>query len=122
MTTAGSVLDAAPATPGASAHTLNIGPFPVWPPVVLAPMAGITNASFRRLCREFGGAGGTAGTGGTGGTGGTAAAPSSVSAGLYVCEMITTRAMVERDRKTMEMIRFAPEENPRSLQDRKSVV
>jgi nifR3 family TIM-barrel protein len=70
---------------------LSIGPFEVWPPVVLAPMAGITNASFRKLCREFG-------------------------AGLYVCEMITTRALVERDRKTFEMIRFAPDENPRSLQ------
>lgn len=70
---------------------LQIGPFPVWPPVVLAPMAGITNTSFRGLCREFG-------------------------AGLYVCEMVTTRALVARDWKTMEMIRFAPEEQPRSLQ------
>ncbi|WP_354527977.1 tRNA dihydrouridine synthase DusB [Nakamurella sp. UYEF19] len=70
---------------------LRIGPFDVWPPVVLAPMAGITNTSFRGLCREFG-------------------------AGLYVCEMVTTRALVARDWKTMEMIRFAPDENPRSLQ------
>jgi len=77
--------------PGAKADLLTIGPFPVWPPVVLAPMAGITNTSFRGLCREFG-------------------------AGLYVCEMVTTRALVARDRKTMEMIRFAPEEQPRSLQ------
>ena len=96
MTTTGSVLDAAaPAAAGSTPATpdrpLTIGPFAVWPPVVLAPMAGITNASFRRLCREFG-------------------------AGLYVCEMITTRALVERDRKTMEMIRFAPDENPRSVQ------
>ncbi len=96
MSTAGSLIAAEPAgaaeTGGpAAAAALQIGPFQVWPPVVLAPMAGITNASFRRLCREFG-------------------------AGLYVCEMITTRALVERDRKTMEMIRFAPDENPRSLQ------
>ena len=75
----------------AARRTLRIGRYEVWPPVVLAPMAGITNASFRRLCREFG-------------------------AGLYVCEMITTRALVERDRKTLEMIRFAPDESPRSLQ------
>ena len=74
-----------------TAAPLAIGPYPVWPPVVLAPMAGITNASFRRLCREFG-------------------------AGLYVCEMITTRALVERDRRTMQMIRFGADEHPRSVQ------
>jgi len=77
--------------PGAKAQILKIGPFQVWPPVVLAPMAGITNTSFRGLCREFG-------------------------AGLYVCEMVTTRALVARDWKTMEMIRFGPQESPRSLQ------
>ncbi|MDP9779239.1 nifR3 family TIM-barrel protein [Nakamurella flavida] len=76
---------------GAQAAPLTVGPYKVWPPVVLAPMAGITNASFRRLCREFG-------------------------AGLYVCEMITTRALLGRSAKTMEMIRFEPEEHPRSLQ------
>ena len=61
------------------------------PPVVLAPMAGITNTAFRRLCRAYGG-------------------------GLYVSEMITTRALVERNAKTMRMIQFAPDEQPRSLQ------
>ena len=79
------------APPGAKADVLQVGPFSVWPPVVLAPMAGITNTSFRGLCREFG-------------------------AGLYVCEMVTTRALVARDWKTMEMIRFGPQEQPRSLQ------
>nr|MDT0662453.1 tRNA dihydrouridine synthase DusB [Micromonospora sp. DSM 115978] len=63
----------------------------VEPPVVLAPMAGITNVAFRRLCREQGG-------------------------GRYVCEMITTRALVERNPKTLHMIAFAPDEHPRSLQ------
>ncbi len=77
--------------PAPAADVLQIGRFRVWPPVVLAPMAGITNASFRRLCREFG-------------------------AGLYVCEMVTTRALVERDAKTMDMVRFTPDEQPRSLQ------
>ncbi|WP_424190310.1 tRNA dihydrouridine synthase DusB [Actinokineospora sp. G85] len=72
---------------------LRIGPYPVDPAVVLAPMAGITDVAFRQLCREFG-------------------SPTS----LYVCEMITARALVERDSKTMEMITFAPAENPRSLQ------
>ncbi len=84
-------MTAAADTSVAERTSLRIGPFDVWPPVVLAPMAGITNASFRRLCREFG-------------------------AGLYVCEMITTRALVERDAKTLQMIRFGPDENPRSLQ------
>lgn len=70
---------------------LRIGPLQVGPPVVLAPMAGITNSPFRRLCREYGG-------------------------GLYVSEMITTRALVERDAETMRLIEFAPDETPRSLQ------
>jgi nifR3 family TIM-barrel protein len=61
------------------------------PPVVLAPMAGITNTAFRRLCREFGG-------------------------GLYVSEMITSRALVERNPKTLRMVHFGPDETPRSMQ------
>jgi len=73
------------------AGALRIGPYPVWPPVVLAPMAGVTNSSFRTLCREFG-------------------------AGLYVCEMITTRALVAGDPKSRAMMRFAPDEHPRSVQ------
>lgn len=64
---------------------------PVDPPVVLAPMAGITNRAFRRLCRESG-------------------------AGLYVSEMITSRALLERNDETMNLIRFDADEAPRSLQ------
>lgn len=60
-------------------------------PVVLAPMAGVTNAAYRQLCREQG-------------------------AGLYVCEMITSRGLVERDRKTMSMLQFDPGEEVRSVQ------
>lgn len=71
--------------------TLKLGPYVVDPPVVLAPMAGITNVAYRQLCREQG-------------------------AGLYVCEMITTRALVERNPKTMSMIQFGAGETPRSLQ------
>jgi len=69
------------------------------PPVVLAPMAGITNAPFRTLCQEQA-------------ESATAARP----AGLYVSEMITTRALVERDAKTLRLIRFADTERPRSIQ------
>ena len=105
----GVVPDPTPAAGGTTAQALRIGPYQVWPPVVLAPMAGITNASFRSLCREFG-------------ADEVTAPPAPVEGaepargGLYVCEMITTRALVARDRKTMEMIRFAPTEQPRSVQ------
>lgn len=74
-------------------HELNIGPYNVQPPVVLAPMAGITNAPFRTLCREFSG-----------------------GRGLFVSEMITTRALVERNEKTMQLVRFDASERPRSIQ------
>ncbi|WP_285610983.1 tRNA dihydrouridine synthase DusB [Actinokineospora globicatena] len=76
-----------------TASSLKIGPYVVDPAVVLAPMAGITNVAFRTLCREFGSA-----------------------TSLYVCEMVTARAIVERDSKTMEMMTFGADETPRSLQ------
>ncbi|MGH3096137.1 MAG: tRNA dihydrouridine synthase DusB, partial [Streptosporangiales bacterium] len=70
---------------------LKVGPHLVWPPVELAPMAGVTNAPFRALCREHG-------------------------AGLYVSEMVTARALVEQNPATMRMVTFGPEERPRSVQ------
>ena len=79
-----------PAAPG-EFKPVPIGPICADPPVVLAPTAGITNAPFRRLCRRFG-------------------------AGLYVSEMITARALVERNEKTMRLSEFDPDESPRSLQ------
>jgi tRNA-dihydrouridine synthase len=81
----------APALAKPTARPLRLGAYEVSPPVVLAPMAGITNVAFRRLCREQG-------------------------SGVYVCEMITTRALVERIPKTLKMIAFAPDEDFRSLQ------
>ena len=71
---------------------LTLGSLPVAPPVVLAPMAGITNSPFRQLCRE------------------------SRRRGLYVCEMITTRALVEGNPKTLRMIRFGPRRDTRAVQ------
>ena len=65
-------------------HTIEV-------PVVLAPMAGITNTAFRRLCREHGG-------------------------GLFVSEMITSRALVERTPESMRLIRHHPSEEIRSIQ------
>ncbi|MCE5290134.1 MAG: tRNA dihydrouridine synthase DusB [Nocardiaceae bacterium] len=72
---------------------VRIGPYPVDPPVVLAPMAGITNLAFRKLCREFGS-----------------------RTAIYVCEMITARAVVERNEKTLHMMSFDADEHPRSMQ------
>ncbi len=80
-------------TAAATGNALRIGPYPVDPPVVLAPMAGITNLAFRKLCREFGSA-----------------------TSLYVCEMITARAIVERNEKTLHMMSFDADEHPRSMQ------
>ncbi|MEY4677785.1 MAG: hypothetical protein RI992_500 [Actinomycetota bacterium] len=60
-------------------------------PVVLAPMAGITNAAFRRLCREQG-------------------------AGLFVSEMVTARALIERREETFRLIKPGVDESPRSIQ------
>jgi len=65
--------------------------FEVDPPVVLAPMAGITNQAFRRLCREYG-------------------------AGLYVSEMVTSRALIERSPETIRMVTPDPDEQIRSVQ------
>jgi len=82
--------DVPPAAPG-EFRPIAIGPLSVWPPVVLAPMAGVTNPPFRSLCRRYG-------------------------AGLYVSEMITARALVEGNRKTLLMASFGEDEATRSLQ------
>jgi len=71
---------------------LRIGPLVLPSPVVLAPMAGVTNAPFRSLCREF--------------------APGL----LYVNEMVMATALVHGSAKTERMVTFAPGESPRSLQ------
>ena len=70
---------------------LSIGPLELDVPVILAPMAGITNTAFRRLCREYG-------------------------AGLYVSEMITSRALVERTPTSLRLIKHHESEVPRSIQ------
>lgn len=75
----------------APSRPLAIGPLQLDAPVVLAPMAGITNTAFRRLCREYG-------------------------AGLYVSEMITSRALVERTRESMRLIGHHESETTRSVQ------
>jgi nifR3 family TIM-barrel protein len=71
--------------------SLSLGSLRVDTPVVLAPMAGITNAAYRRLCAEHG-------------------------AGLYVCETITSRGLVEGDQHTRDMLVFDELETVRSVQ------
>lgn len=72
-------------------RALKIGPIAVDPPVVLAPMAGVTNVAFRRLCRSYGG-------------------------GLFVSEMVMARALVAHDTKTARMVAFGPDDPVRSVQ------
>ncbi|MDP4755570.1 MAG: tRNA dihydrouridine synthase DusB [Aquiluna sp.] len=71
--------------------SLTYGSHKISVPVVLAPMAGITNTAYRRLCREYGG-------------------------GLYVSEMITSRALVERTPESMRLITHHESEEIRSIQ------
>jgi nifR3 family TIM-barrel protein len=73
------------------AGNLNIGPIAAEVPVVLAPMAGITNMAYRRLCREQG-------------------------SGIFVSEMITSRALVERTPGSLHLIQTHPSEHVRSIQ------
>ncbi len=80
---------------------LRVGPIEVATPVVLAPMAGITNAAYRQLCREEAERG---------------IWSTDRPAGLFVCEMITSRGIVERDPKTLAMLQFDPGERVRSVQ------
>ncbi|MET0145309.1 MAG: tRNA dihydrouridine synthase DusB [Ilumatobacteraceae bacterium] len=71
---------------------LRLGDFVPGAPVVLAPMAGVTNAPFRSLCRRFG--------------------PDLV----YVNEMVMATALVHGSTKTDRMVTFGPDEHLRSLQ------
>lgn len=80
-----------PVLPRPTTATLRIGSLTVDPPVVLAPMAGVTNSAFRRMCRRYG-------------------------AGLYVSEMVNARGLIEGGVRSQQLAEFAPDEWPRSLQ------
>ena len=71
---------------------MQLGPFNPVAPVVLAPMAGVTNAPFRTMCRQF--------------------APGLI----YVNEMVMATAVVHGNPKTERMMTFTADEQPRSLQ------
>ncbi|WP_278234789.1 tRNA dihydrouridine synthase DusB [Isoptericola sp. AK164] len=92
----------APATDAPASDTrvlppLQIGPITVDTPVVLAPMAGVTNRAFRTLCRQAGESTG-------------------FDPGLYVAEMVTSRALVERNTEALRIVTFGEDETPRSAQ------
>ena len=87
---AGAGMAAAAAEPN-EFQALDLGGLSIWPPVVLAPMAGVTDVPFRALCREYG-------------------------AGLYVNQMITARAWLEGNAKTLKLAEFGEDESPRSIQ------
>jgi len=74
-----------------TAPLLRVGRLAVDPPVVLAPMAGVTDAAYRRLCRSYG-------------------------AGLYVSEMVSARALVEQDVNSARRISCGEDESVRSIQ------
>ena len=84
----------APARPGIPVHIapVQLGNITVPTPVVLSPMAGVTNWPFRVICEEYG------------------------PDGLYVAEMITARALVAHNPKALRLCHFAKSEKIRSLQ------
>jgi nifR3 family TIM-barrel protein len=76
--------------------TLRIGPHELVTPVVLAPMAGVTNQAFRRLCREAMAAAG--------------------GCGAFISEMVTSRALLERNDESLRLLAHDSDESPRSVQ------
>lgn len=85
-------------SPKEQSKGLTIGNLKVDTPVVLAPMAGVTNKPFRELCREFG------------------SLHSENDGGFFVSEMVTSRAIVERHPETMRLVTMGEREKPRSIQ------
>ncbi len=73
------------------AQPLRIGPIEVWPPLILAPMSGVTNRTMRALYRPFG-------------------------LGLTVTEFVSSNALKYGSRRTMEMIDQHGLEKPVSTQ------
>ena len=72
-------------------NRLTIGNVVLDSPIVLAPMAGVTDLAFRRLCREQG-------------------------CGLVVTEMVSAKAIYYHNKNTYQLMEVDPEERPISLQ------
>src|SRR5215472_4166910 len=75
----------------ATARSLKIGSVRIDPPLALAPMAGVTDALFRRLFKRFG-------------------------LGLTVSEFVSANSLVRKNLRTLEMIEVYPDERPTSVQ------
>jgi tRNA-dihydrouridine synthase B len=74
-----------------SLRPLRIGSIEIWPPLILAPMSGVTNRTMRALYRPFG-------------------------LGLTVTEFVSSNALKYGSRRTMEMIDQHGLEKPVSTQ------
>ena len=85
-----------------------IGPIDLWPPVILAPMAGVTDVPFRDLCRSFMREGLEKTR--------SECLMLNSTPGLFVNQMITARAFLERNKKTLKLAEFGYQESPRSIQ------
>ncbi len=70
---------------------LNIGPYNITSPVILAPMAGVTDNPFRRLCLKMG-------------------------AGMAVSEMVSSKTSLWNTRKSRLRMDHSGEQEPRSVQ------
>lgn len=70
---------------------MQIGNVRIEKPVIMAPMAGVSNGAFRRLCYEFG-------------------------AGLLTCEMVSDKAIYYANQKTLKMLELDDDVHPVSLQ------
>ncbi len=70
---------------------MQIGAVEVKTPIMLAPMAGVTDLAFRSLCREFG-------------------------AGLTVTEMVSSKALMYQDKKSIALMRLGEGESPAAVQ------
>ena len=84
---------------------VSVGDISLWPPVMLAPMAGVTDVPFRSLCKDFA----------ERGLEGRPKSPKTIC-GLFVNQMITARAFVNKNEKTMNLAKFGENEHPRSIQ------
>lgn len=106
----GRVLDNFKAELSLTEPAVQLGPVKVWTPVLLAPMAGVTDLPFRRLCRQMG----------------ESVLPEQVlrrgedtlnaPSGLYLMEMVTARALVAQNQQTWKMLQPDPQERVKSVQ------